>query len=153
MWPVDTAPLGAPTKTAADALVVPDAAFLSALRSARPRNSGIDEPTPTVLAQGGNMALVIPYRKGNPATTTAEPLYTLHTRNSAALAVPAVAVEDCLFRMLKPREHLRAQAFPDTYIVHGNKGEQTMQAGNAVSANVAQWLGTQLIAALDRRPQ
>jgi DNA (cytosine-5)-methyltransferase 1 len=46
--------------------------------------------------------------------------------------------------MLKPREHLRAQRFPDTYVVHGNKGEQTMQAGNAVSANVAQWIGQQV---------
>ena len=39
--------------------------------------------------------------------------------------------------MLKAREHLRAQRFPDTYTVTGNAAEQTMQAGNAVSANVA----------------
>jgi C-5 cytosine-specific DNA methylase len=39
--------------------------------------------------------------------------------------------------MLKPREQLRAQHFPDSYIVADNQGEQTMQAGNAVSANVA----------------
>ena len=43
--------------------------------------------------------------------------------------------------MLKPREHLNAQRFPDHYDVKGNQGEQTMQAGNAVSANVPQWLG------------
>jgi DNA (cytosine-5)-methyltransferase 1 len=128
------------------ALTIPP--FLSALRSARPRNSGIDQPTPTVLAQGGNMALVIPYRRANQPTTTDEPLHAVASRDSAALVAPAVAVEDCLFRMLQPREHLRAQAFPDTYIVHGNKGEQTMQAGNAVSANVAQWLGEQVYAAL-----
>lgn len=132
------------------ALTVPP--FLSALRSARPRNSSVDQPTPTVLAQGGNMALVIPYRKGNPpSTTTAEPLHALGTRDSAALVDPGMAVEDCLFRMLQPREHLRAQAFPDSYVVHGNKGEQTMQAGNAVSANVAQWLGGQVYAALEGR--
>jgi DNA (cytosine-5)-methyltransferase 1 len=51
--------------------------------------------------------------------------------------------------MLKPREHLRAQRFPDSYVVTGNKGEQTMQAGNAVSANVAQWLGSRVAAVLD----
>jgi hypothetical protein len=43
--------------------------------------------------------------------------------------------------MLKPREHLRARRFADDYVVTGNLGEQTMQAGNSVSSNVAQWLG------------
>jgi len=33
---------------------------------------------------------------------------------------------------------------PDAYVVTGNQGEQTMQAGNAVSANVAHWLGRAL---------
>jgi DNA (cytosine-5)-methyltransferase 1 len=43
--------------------------------------------------------------------------------------------------MLKPREHGRAQRFCDDYRVIGNISEQTMGFGNAVSANVAQWLG------------
>ena len=51
--------------------------------------------------------------------------------------------------MLKPREHLRAQRFPNAYVVLGNQGEQTMQAGNAVSSNVAQWIGERIAAALD----
>ena len=43
--------------------------------------------------------------------------------------------------MLKPREHGRAQRFSDDYRVIGNVSEQTMGFGNAVSSNVAQWLG------------
>jgi DNA (cytosine-5)-methyltransferase 1 len=101
-------------------------------------------------------SLVVPYRRG-PAKTTDEPLHTLATRDSAALLRtdldpgidPGIDLDDCRFRMLKPREHLRAQRFPDTYTVTGNQGEQTMQAGNAVSANVAHWLGRQVAAALD----
>jgi DNA (cytosine-5)-methyltransferase 1 len=50
--------------------------------------------------------------------------------------------------MLVPREQLRAQSFPDMYEVTGNVGDQTMQAGNAVSANVAQWLGNAAAAVL-----
>lgn len=50
--------------------------------------------------------------------------------------------------MLQPREHLRAQPFPDSYTVTGNQGEQTMQAGNAVSANVAHFLGNAVAAVL-----
>lgn len=87
-------------------------------------------------------SLVIPYRRGNRPTTTAAPLHTMSTVDSAAVVRPSLAVEDCYFRMLLPREQLRAQRFPDSYVVTGNVGEQTMQAGNAVSANVAQWLGT-----------
>jgi DNA (cytosine-5)-methyltransferase 1 len=48
----------------------------------------------------------------------------------------------------QPREQRYAQRFPEEYIVHGNKGEQTMQAGNAVSVNVAQWLGARVQAVL-----
>jgi DNA (cytosine-5)-methyltransferase 1 len=72
-------------------------------------------------------------------------LHTLATRDSAALVQPDdLDISECRLRMLKPREHLRAQRFPDTYRVLGNQGEQTMQAGNAVSSNVAHWLGCAL---------
>jgi DNA (cytosine-5)-methyltransferase 1 len=43
--------------------------------------------------------------------------------------------------VLKPREHGRVQRFSDNYRVIGNASEQTMGFGNAVSSNVAQWLG------------
>lgn len=45
------------------------------------------------------------------------------------------------FRMVEPRESARAQRFPDNYRLTGNQGEQQLQAGNAVSSNVSQWLG------------
>jgi DNA (cytosine-5)-methyltransferase 1 len=103
----------------------------------------ISGPIGTVTASDTH-ALVVPYRgKRGHATTTGVPLHTLATRDSAALVQPddLADVAECRLRMLKPREHLRAQRFPDSYIVTGNQGEQTMQAGNAVSSNVAQWLG------------
>lgn len=106
----------------------------------------VDEPLSPITTRDHH-ALVVPYRRGH-AKTTAEPLHALGTKDSAALVEPAIAVEDCRFRMLKPREHLRAQRFPDSYVVKGNQGEQTMQAGNAVSANVAYWLGRITIEAL-----
>ncbi|MFJ9321738.1 hypothetical protein [Streptomyces globisporus] len=57
-------------------------------------------------------------------------------------------MEDCHFRMLQPIEQLAAQRFPADCIMRGNKTEQTMQAGNAVSCNVAQWLGSRVAAVL-----
>jgi DNA (cytosine-5)-methyltransferase 1 len=76
---------------------------------------------------------------------------TVSTRDGFALTTgepPVTAVGDCRYRMVKPRESLRWQRFPDGYPVTGNRGEQTMQAGNAVSANVAQWIGQRLAAVL-----
>jgi DNA (cytosine-5)-methyltransferase 1 len=91
--------------------------------------------------------LVIPYRKAA-TRTTADPLLTMATRDSAALVSTAVNADDCYFRMLQAREQLLAQRFPPEYIVHGTQAEQTVQAGNAVSVNVAHWIGKQLMAVL-----
>jgi DNA (cytosine-5)-methyltransferase 1 len=111
----------------------------------------VREPLGTVVANGSHHALVVPYYRTGRAKHTGQPLDTVTSHDRFALVAAAVQVEDCRFRMLKPREHLRAQRFPEQYVVHGNQGEQTMQAGNAVSANVAQWLGHRVAQALDTR--
>lgn len=105
----------------------------------------VRDPLATVVTQP-NLSLVIPYRKGRAKRAATDPMLTVATRTSAGLATPGSSVSDdeladCYFRMLKPREHGRAQRFRDTYIVVGNVSEQTMQFGNAVASNVAQWLG------------
>ncbi len=106
-------------------------------------NKGVGDPLPGLVARP-NMSLVIPYRKGR-VTTTDEPIHTQATVESAALATSsatsAIDINDCHFRMVKPRESARAQRFPDNYRLTGNQGEQQLQAGNAVSSNVSQWLG------------
>lgn len=114
----------------------------------------VDRPLATLAARGRHHGLVIPYRKGTAKPTT-EPMLTLATRDSAGVLTPAdtaieqaLTVEDCHFRMLQPREQLAAQRFPGDYIMRGNKTEQTQQAGNAVSVNVAQWLGARVAAVL-----
>lgn len=90
-------------------------------------------------------SLVIPYRRGSKAHRPDRPLSTIATRDGHGLVQEgAIDINDCRYRMLKPREQLRAQRFPDAYTVTGNVGEQTMQAGNAVSSNVAQWLAQQV---------
>lgn len=100
----------------------------------------VNDPMASVVARP-NLSLVIPYRKGK-AKTTEEPLHAVATRDSAALVeASSIEIEDCRFRMLTPCEHARAQRFPDDYRVTGNRSEQTMGFGNAVSSNVAQWLG------------
>lgn len=109
--------------------------------------ASVDRPLAAVTAGGNHHGLVIPYRNAAPKRTS-EPLHTLGTVDSAGLLRPQPEIEDCFFRMVQPREQLLAQRFPSDYIVHGNKGEQTMQAGNAVSSNVAQWVGERVAAVL-----
>jgi DNA (cytosine-5)-methyltransferase 1 len=109
--------------------------------------SSVERPLAAVTAGGNHHGLVIPYRNAAPKRTS-EPLHTLSTVDSAGLLRPQPEIEDCFFRMVQPREQLLAQRFPNEYIVHGNKGEQTMQAGNAVSSNVAQWVGERVAAVL-----
>jgi DNA (cytosine-5)-methyltransferase 1 len=134
-------------------LTVPPGAFYVKHFTPRGENwSGMSKDVRTepfgAITSADHHSLIIPYRRGNRPRTTAEPLHAVSTHESAGLLKPTVEVEDCHFRMLKPREHLRAQRFPDTYVVLGNKGEQTMQAGNAVSSNVAHWIGERIAAVL-----
>lgn len=99
------------------------------------------EPLPTMTAQGSR-SLVIPFRRGSkPYPADSDALSTMATRDQHGIMQPAVEVEDCYFRMIRPREAANAQRFPRGYVIHGNRGEQQMQAGNAVAVNVAQWIG------------
>ena len=114
------------------------------------RNGGaspIGTPLTGVSAGGNHHGLVVPYRRGS-TKPVSDSMLTLDTRDSAGLVRSAVSVEDCYFRMVQPEEQLAAQRFPGDYIVHGNKGERTMQAGNAVSVNAAHWLGERVAAVL-----
>jgi DNA (cytosine-5)-methyltransferase 1 len=137
--------LTVPPSTDEDALV--ESAFIQkhhgslSYKAIEHMTKSVADPLPGVVARP-NLSLVIPYRKGR-AKPTGQPLHTVATRESAALlsAAADIDIDECRFRMLKPREHGRAQRFPDDYTVFGNQGEQTMGFGNAVSSNVAQWLG------------
>ncbi|HEX3648573.1 MAG TPA: DNA cytosine methyltransferase, partial [Pseudonocardiaceae bacterium] len=137
-------------------LTVPPGAFYTKNYGghADPRHMAkpVTDPLGTITASsaGGHHALVVPYyRTGRAKKADTQPLDTVTTNDRFALVTgQTVRAEDCHYRMVRPRESLRGQRFPDSYIVHGNQGEQTMQAGNAVSANVAQWLGHRIAAVL-----
>lgn len=107
------------------------------------------QPLPALVGKINN-SLVIPYRKGSkPHRATDQAFSTMATRQAHGLLQTAVELDDCYFRMLKPRESANAQRFPSDYIITGNQGEQQLGAGNAVACNVAQWIGTQVAEVLD----
>ncbi len=59
-----------------------------------------------------------------------------------------IRVENCGFRMLDPEEIKRAMAFPDDYILLGNRREKVKLAGNAVTAPVMKELVKRVISSL-----
>jgi DNA (cytosine-5)-methyltransferase 1 len=131
-------PIGAMATAPHHGLAVPPDAFLSRQYGSRGGvghlNTSVWEPTHPITGSGGNHALVVPQRKRPELAYTGELPFEL---------------DDVRFRMLGPREHLRAQRFPDDYDTSAaNNGETTKGAGNAVPVNAAHWVGSHVAEAL-----
>lgn len=129
--------------------VATPASYITYLRNHTQASMG-DEPMRTVTAGGNTHFLVIPYNKNAKARRPSEPLTTITTHDRFGLlnGNGEIDVSDYLFRMLKPSEAMNAQGFPRDYIVTGKVQEQTAQAGNAVSVNVAAWIGERVMEVL-----
>ncbi|GCE06150.1 DNA cytosine methyltransferase [Dictyobacter aurantiacus] len=149
------------TQTAYDAtgLVTPPF-LLDHLGEYRPRS--IEGPCSTICAAGNHHSLVVPpgcpswlmtyYHHGQLAPIQ-EAVPTVTTLERHALIThtthkEAIAVEDCGFRMLTPKEIQAAMAFPAEYVVTGTRREQVKQLGNAVTPSVMKMLMERVIASL-----
>lgn len=148
-----TAPMRTLTTRETTGLLTPPGSYIVEYRGGGSDHRPTIEPLATVSAQGNHHGLVIPYRRGCSPYPTDRPLHTLSTVESGGLVqstdwTRVDDIADATYRMIKPREQMAAQRFPGTYIVHGNIGEQTMQAGNAVSVNVARWIAAETMRAL-----
>lgn len=112
------------------------------MRNNSSKGAGAEMITPITevlrtLTTMGHQSLLIPYRSQSRARPTSDPMPTLSTIDPAALASMATDVQDCRFRMLEPREIAAGMAFPNTYVIKGNRREQVRQAGNAVTPPAA----------------
>lgn len=58
-------------------------------------------------------------------------------------------IEDCFYRMLKPKEVKLAMAFAADYIILGSGKDQVKQCGNAVTPPVMEWLVGQCVNSLN----
>ncbi|RBP01075.1 C-5 cytosine-specific DNA methylase [Roseiarcus fermentans] len=130
-------------------------AGLVSMRGSDRRSRDVEDPHPTVTAQGCHSAevrafLIKYYGNETDGLPCSEPLHTVPTRDRFGLVTVAGepwVIADIGMRMLTPRELFRAQGFPDSYdISTGPDGRRLTQAsaiakcGNSVSPVVAKAL-------------
>jgi len=121
-------------------LIVQGAAQLSMRDADAMRVAGLDRE---LMTQGcapqaaliGRSPFIISQYGTNRGTSIDAALPSVTTIDRHELVQPGVdlRVEDCYFRMLQPHEIGAAMAFPETYVVHGNKRDKVRQFGNAVT--------------------
>lgn len=67
---------------------------------------------------------------------------------SALVSYKEPSLEDCYYRMLKPREIKLGMAFETDYVILGNSRDQVKQCGNAVTPPAMAWLVQQCVESL-----
>lgn len=155
------APIGTVTSVDHHSLVAPllvDSAHSDVSPSGVKRwshgNREITKPSQTVVASGGNAALVsaflTAYYGSDQDTPLDDPLHTVTTKPRFGLVTVAgqqYEIADIGMRMLQPRELYRAQGFPDTYIIDRGadgrslpKDAQVRMCGNSVCPPLARAL-------------
>lgn len=126
--------------------------FVASLNHSDVRNTSTGDPLPTVMPDAHpSLAIppfIVPLRKEVAPHSIDEPLFTVATSNHHAFVDPAELLNDCRFRMLEPHELKLAMSFPQSYVILGNKRDQTRQVGNAVAVAVAEWIVKQCVASL-----
>jgi DNA (cytosine-5)-methyltransferase 1 len=95
-------------------------------------------PTQVTTPQSALIArspFLVSYYGNDQAAAIDDPVDAITTKDRHALVEPTddLRVDDCYFRMLQPHEIGAAMAFPDSYVVLGNKRDKVKQYGNAVT--------------------
>lgn len=129
-------------------------AFIAELRGGWSKHRPVTDPLATVTAAGNHHMLVRHNSArgdgGYLCTPVSEPARTITTAGHQSLVGWTVPeVEDCTFRMLQVGEIQAAMAFTPAYVIKGNKRQQVMQLGNAVTPPASEWLYRQCITALE----
>ena len=120
------------------------------------RTRSTHEPFVTQTADRDKAVLVPPlratmsyYRTGQ-LRPVDEPVGAMTTKDRHAVVEASTPqIEDCTFRMLEPHEIGAAMAFPEAYMVDGNKRQKVRLYGNAVTPPTMAWILGRAIASLE----
>lgn len=119
---------------------------------------GLEKPTGTITTQDHHALfstskvqafLTYYYSRSLGASGMCETVNTVTTTDRAGLiSANSLRVEDCYYRMLKPKEIQAAMAFQPDYVVLGNARQKVKQLGNAVTPPVMEWIIKQCVKSL-----
>jgi DNA (cytosine-5)-methyltransferase 1 len=139
-------------------MIVQGAALLTMRGGAEYLLRRLDAPLPVQVAQASQDCLIsrapfiVSQYRTNKASSIDRPVPTVTVLDRHELVTPGeeeeLRVEDCYFRMLQPHEIGAAMAFPDTYVVLGNKRDRVKQYGNAVTPPAMEWLIRRAVSSL-----
>lgn len=110
--------------------------------------SAVDEPLRTITSNNHAYlvySFLMKYYGTAIATSLNQPLPTITAKDRFGLVTVTIdgdtyIIIDIGMRMLTPRELARCQGFPDSYILTGNKTNQTARIGNSVCPGVVKAL-------------
>lgn len=125
------------------------------------RITDMADPMSVVAAGGNHHFMLTPLftkQNGGPADTAwhqvTDPLNTLLSADTTCLLapptgeMPPIAVDDCLYRMLKPDEIKLGMGLPWEFAMTGTNRNRVKALGNAVTPPVAEWIIGRLTAVL-----
>ncbi|MCX4581094.1 DNA cytosine methyltransferase [Streptomyces sp. NBC_01571] len=114
-------------------------------------------PMSTLTAGGLNHGVVfadpaahalLPYYGNSSTQPVTAPMPTLTTRDRHGLIGYAASLEECRYRMIRPREAARAMEFPEEFVFLGDRDQTIEMIGNAVTINAGRDLVGMVVEAL-----
>jgi len=147
------------TQTTRQSMAVISATFLTEMYGGGGSARAISDELNTVTAGGVKTGLVTSeafqsfltsyYNGSHCLQHITEASGTMTTRERMGIVnYKTPAIEDCYYRMLKPKEIKLAMAFDGDYVVLGSGRDQVKQLGNAVTPPAMEWLVQQVIESL-----
>jgi DNA (cytosine-5)-methyltransferase 1 len=144
---VSTCDKAFPTQTTRQSLavVMPMIVELNSSGKAKPATNAFSTVTAgavnqSIVSSDSFNAFVGSYYGNMQASHVSDPLNTCTSTDRHFLIQSSTKVEDCYYRMLKPKEVQLAMAFDDDYIILGNGKEKVKQCGNAVTPPAMEFL-------------
>lgn len=97
--------------------------------------------------QGGQVVLILDgTRVDDVRVTESETMQTVISRwGTGGGNVPYIANQEMIVRRLTPVECERLQGFPDNWTASQSDSQRYKQMGNAVTVNVIEWIGKQIM--------
>lgn len=136
-------------------LVIPHIVELNRTGESKPSSNPFSTftagvPNHGIMTDEAMRSFISYYYKTVQHSNVNEPTRTATTNDRMSLvSFNKPNIEDCYYRMVKPKEIKLAMAFDDDYVILGSGKDIVKQCGNAVTPPAMEWLIKQVVASLN----